>query len=177
MRCSVSSIVSQATELSIPAKTVRLSVRQREPGEGAFDDPALGQDDELSSIAAFDDLHRPGQHGHHPIDQLAGIAAIGKDLPDAGTESGRRGPLPDPGYRPNGPRPSKFPASQNEAQRIDGNVLFSPLGFLARVVTGRGTAADASFVHPTLANRGHLIAVLTRCAKLKEAPVSASREQ
>ena len=31
-----------------------------DPGEGALDDPALGQNDEAVQLAAFDDLESPG---------------------------------------------------------------------------------------------------------------------
>ena len=60
------------------------ATRECQPREGAFNDPALWQDDELSSVATFDDLNRPGKHCRRPIDQFAGIAAIGKDFLNAG---------------------------------------------------------------------------------------------
>ena len=110
------------------------ATRKREPREGPFNDPALWQDNELSGIATFDDRHRPGKHCRRPTDQFAGIAAIGKDLLNAG----------DQGKQANQERTCSNAIlnarrmdhdRQKESQGVDGDVLFSPLGFLACVIT------------------------------------------
>src|SRR5487761_491782 len=52
------------------------------PSEGAFYNPASGQDFEaLSSVRAFDDLHRPAaQRGESTAQLVAGISGIGEDV-------------------------------------------------------------------------------------------------
>jgi len=56
-----------------------------DPGQGSFDDPAFGEDDEVMSIAAFDDLDYPAAGIG---DRLCGlrslIAGIGEDALDEG---------------------------------------------------------------------------------------------
>ena len=50
-----------------------------EPGEGAFDDPTLGQDDKAMRVDTFDDfcseLTVPGQSSD-PIEETSGVTAI-----------------------------------------------------------------------------------------------------
>ena len=54
-----------------------------EPGDGAFDDPTLGQDDEPMGVAALDDLRGPGSGvgdrlgGFRPL-----ISGVGEDALD-----------------------------------------------------------------------------------------------
>ena len=56
-----------------------------DPGQGSFDDPAFGEDDEVMSIAALDDLDHPAAGIG---DRLCGlrslIAGIGEDALDEG---------------------------------------------------------------------------------------------
>ena len=50
-----------------------------EPREGALDDPAFGKDFEAVLLVTFDDLHLVAEHLSGPVDELAGVAAIGED--------------------------------------------------------------------------------------------------
>src|SRR5881398_3451935 len=59
-----------------------------DPGQGAFDDPALGQDDEFVQFIALDDLKHPTT-GAGSRSRGAGslIAGIGEDALDEGKET------------------------------------------------------------------------------------------
>ncbi len=49
-----------------------------DPGQGAFDDPAAGQDGEAAGVVgAFDDGDGQGERGQGPFDEQAGVAAVG----------------------------------------------------------------------------------------------------
>ena len=54
-----------------------------EPPEDAFDHPATGENLEAMKLGALDHFQRPATHPAHPFDQLAGIAAVGPDQPEA----------------------------------------------------------------------------------------------
>ena len=56
--------------------------RPVEPCESAFDDPALGQYSKQVLLVAFYDFDGVAKHIFCPVDQFAGVAAIGKDLGD-----------------------------------------------------------------------------------------------
>lgn len=61
-----------------------------DPCEGAFNDPALGQDDEAVKIGALDDLEFPGAGLGHGIGRpLALVAAVGEDPLDEGEQAAR----------------------------------------------------------------------------------------
>src|SRR5258705_11780399 len=59
-----------------------------DPGQGSFDDPTLGQDDEFVQLVALDDLEHPtagpgcGSRGARSL-----IAGIGEDALDKGEEA------------------------------------------------------------------------------------------
>src|SRR5712672_872422 len=56
-----------------------------DPGQGSFDDPAFGEDDEVMSIAALDDLDHPAAGiGDRLCDLRSLIAGIGEDALDEG---------------------------------------------------------------------------------------------
>lgn len=104
-----------------------------DPGKGALDDPAFGQDDEAMGVASLDDLQGPsaglGDHLGH-LGTL--IAGVGKDALDKGKGS---------------PRGAQQLAraiailhvgrvdgdAQEEAQRIDQDVALAAGDFLARI--------------------------------------------
>ena len=58
------------------------AARPVEPCESAFDDPALGQYSKQVLLVAFYDFDGVAKHIFCPVDQFAGVAAIGKDLGD-----------------------------------------------------------------------------------------------
>lgn len=70
-----------------------------EPSEVAFDDPAFGQHMKALLIAAFDDLDGVAEHLFGPVDQCAGVAAIGENPGDAlepAEQPHQHGTRPDP---------------------------------------------------------------------------------
>ena len=104
-----------------------------DPGEGALDDPALGQDDEAMGIAALDDLQGPGAGLGDDVGHFGSlIAGVGKDAFDE---------------RKGSPRGAQQVAraiavlkigrvdgdAQQEAQRIDQDVALAAGDFLARI--------------------------------------------
>ena len=109
-----------------------------EPREGAFDDPALGQDLEADSlIGAFDDLDLPrteGLHGGSRDGSL--IAAIGEDALDE-----RKHPT----HRLKHEQPAVAILDvgrmnhdvQREAERVDQDMSLLSFDFLPRVVARR----------------------------------------
>jgi len=59
-----------------------------DPGKCAFDDPALGQDDEAVQIGALHDLKFPGAgHCHGIRGPVALIGAVGEDPFDEGEQA------------------------------------------------------------------------------------------
>jgi hypothetical protein len=108
------------------------------PGQGSFDDPALGQDDELVQLVALDDLKHPtagagsGLRGAWSL-----IAGIGEDPLNEG-EKAARAPIE------NQPRPVAVlniagmdDDVQQKAKRIDQDVALAPGDLLARIVALR----------------------------------------
>ena len=105
-----------------------------EPGEGAFDDPAFGQDLEAFVVAAFDHLDGIAEHFFGSVDQGSRVAAVHEDGGD-GVEAAKqphgygacRDPVLDAGRM--------HDSRQQVALRIYRDVAFAALDFLARVVT------------------------------------------
>ncbi len=61
-----------------------------DPGQGSFDDPAFGQDDEVMRIGTFDDLEHPAAGiGDRPSGLWPLIAGIGEDALDEGEGAAR----------------------------------------------------------------------------------------
>ena len=59
-----------------------------DPGQGSFDDPALGQDDEFMQFVALDDLEYPTTGtGSRSLGARSLIAGIGEDALDEGEEA------------------------------------------------------------------------------------------
>ncbi len=104
-----------------------------DPGEGALDDPALGQDDEAMGIAALDDLQGPRAGlGNDPGHLWPLVAGVGEDALDKRKGSPRRAQqvtraiaiLHVGGVNRH---------AQQEAQRIDQDVALAAGDFLARI--------------------------------------------
>jgi hypothetical protein len=55
--------------------------------ERAFDNPALGQNNELAGLVAFNDRHDPAEHPLSPSDEFAGVAAIDVDFLQVGDDA------------------------------------------------------------------------------------------
>src|SRR5260370_35906350 len=61
-----------------------------DPGQGSFDDPALGQDDEFVQFVALDDLDHPmAGAGGGARDARPLVAGIGEDALDEGEQAAR----------------------------------------------------------------------------------------
>lgn len=109
-----------------------------DPGEGALDDPALGQNDEAVLLAAFYDLEFPGAGlGDCGSGFRRLIAGVGEDALYERVETARA--------------PIEYQSRtvaildigrvnddiQQEAERVDQNVPLATLDLLARVITRR----------------------------------------
>ena len=109
-----------------------------DPGQGAFDDPTLGQDDEFVQFVALDDLDHPmAGAGSGSCDAWSLIAGIGEDALDEGKKAA-------------GASIENQPRSvavlniggmdddvQQEAERIDKDMALAPRDLLTRIVTLR----------------------------------------
>ena len=109
-----------------------------DPGERAFDDPALGKNDEAMQLVAFDDFDGPGADlcdgGSH---RLSLVAGIGEDALDE-REQTARAAVEDQAdaiavLHVGGVNDDV----QQEAERVDKNVPFAALDLLARVIALR----------------------------------------
>ena len=109
-----------------------------DPGQGSFDDPALGQDDEFVQFVALDDLDHPTPGvGSRSRDAWSLIAGIGEDALDEGEEAAGA-PIE------NQPRPVAVlniagmdDDVQQKAKRIDQDVALAPGDLFARIVALR----------------------------------------
>ena len=105
-----------------------------DPGQGAFDDPALGQDDEFVQFVALDDLEHPTTGaGSRSRGAWSLIAGIGEDALDEGEEAAGA-PIE------NQPSPVAVlniagmdDDVQQKAERIDKDMALAPGDLLARI--------------------------------------------
>ena len=103
-----------------------------DPGKGALDDPALGQNDKTMSIAAFDDLQSPATCiGDDPRHLRPLIAGIGEDAFDEREGSPRH--AQDLTRAVAILHVGGVGHAQQEAQRIDQDVALAAGDFLRRV--------------------------------------------
>ena len=118
----------------ISLEIARQAAIAADPGEGSFDDPALGQDDEFVQFVALDDLDHPMTGaGSGPCDAWSLVAGIGEDALDEGEEMARA-PVE------NQSRPVAVlnvsgmdDDVQQKAERIDKDVALAPGDLLARI--------------------------------------------
>ena len=105
-----------------------------DPGQGSFDDPALGQDDEFVQFIALDDLEQPTTGaGNRSRGTRSLIAGIGEDALDEGEQAAGTS-------IENQPRPVAVlniagmnDDVQQEAERIDQDMALAPSDLLARI--------------------------------------------
>jgi len=105
-----------------------------EPGKGSFDDPSLGKHFEGMLFVPFEDLDIVVKHFFGPVDQLAGVAAVGEDLGD------RVEAAEEPHHHSAGPNPvldagRMHHHGQQMALRIGRDVALAALDLLACVVS------------------------------------------
>src|ERR1700675_2003032 len=118
----------------IALEVARQTAVSTDPGEGAFDDPALGKNDEAMQLVSLDDFQRPGAglcDGCGRFGSL--VAGVGEDALDEGKEAVRTlvknqsravailhiGRVDDD--------------VQQEAERVDENVALAARDLLARI--------------------------------------------
>ena len=109
-----------------------------DPGEGALDDPAFGENDEPMRLVALDDLDDPATSrgdgtGHFwPL-----VAGIGEDALDEG-EQAARAPIKDQSSAVAILHVGRVDGDvQQEAERVDEDVPLAPRDLLARVIARR----------------------------------------
>lgn len=109
-----------------------------DPGEGALDDPTLGEDDEAMQFGSLDDLQRPGAGlGYGGGERRALIAGVGEDALDEGEEAARA-------HVEDKPRAIAVlhcggmnDDVQEEAERVDEDVSLAARDLLARIIALR----------------------------------------
>src|SRR5438067_9091626 len=105
-----------------------------DPGEGALDDPALGQHDEFVQLVALDDLQYPTTGaGSRSRGARSLIAGIGEDARNEGEEAAGAS-------IENQPRPiavlnvgGMYDDVQQESERVDQDMALAPGDLLARI--------------------------------------------
>ena len=118
----------------ISLEIARQAAIAADPGQGSFDDPALGQDDEFVQFVALDDLDHPvAGAGCGVRDAGSLVAGVGEDVLDK-REQATGAPVE------NQPRPIAIlnvgrmnDDVQQEAERIDKDVALAPGDLLARI--------------------------------------------
>lgn len=119
-----------------------------DPGEGAFDDPAFGKNDEAMQLAALDDLDRPRAGPDQGGGELGSlVAGVGKDAFDEGEQSARA-PVEDQRRAVAVLHVGRMHDDvQQEPERVDQNMPLATLDLLARVIA-RGIDRRPPFCAP-----------------------------
>lgn len=119
-----------------------------DPGERAFDDPALRKNDEAMQLAALDDLESPGAGSTEGGGQLRSlVAGVGKDPFDEG-EQAARATVEDQGRAIAILHVGRMHDDvQEEPERVDQNMPLATLDLLARVIA-RGIDRRPPFCAP-----------------------------
>ena len=122
----------------ISLEIARQAAIAADPGQGSFDDPALGQDDKFVQFVALDDLdHPPASAGGGLRDPWPLVTGIGEDALNEGKEAARA-PIEN---QANPVTVLKVGGMnddiQQKAERIDKDVALAPGDLLARIKTLR----------------------------------------
>ena len=118
----------------ISLEITRQAAIAADPGQGSFDDPSLGQDDEFVQFIALDDLQHPTTGaGSRSRGARSLIAGVGEDALDEGEEAAGAS-------IENQPRPVAVlnvggmnDNIQQEAERIDKDMALAPGDLFARI--------------------------------------------
>ena len=118
----------------ISLEIARQAAIAADPGQGSFDDPSLGQDDEFVQFIALDDLQHPTTGaGSRSRGARSLIAGVGEDALDEGEEAAGAS-------IENQPRPVAVlnvggmnDNIQQEAERIDKDMALAPGDLFARI--------------------------------------------
>ena len=118
----------------ISLEIARQAAIAADPGEGSFDDPALGQDDEFVQFAALDDFDDPTPGaGSGLCHAWSLIAGIGEDALDEGEKAAgasiENQPCPVAVLNVGGMDDD----GQQKAERIDKDMALAPDDLLARI--------------------------------------------
>ena len=116
--------------LEVPAEPAAAA----DPGEGAFDDPAFGKNDEAMQLATFNDLNGPGAGfcggSSHDLPLIGGV---GEDALDERKETARMSIENEPEAIAILDVGRMNDDLQQEAERVDKNVPFAAFDLLARI--------------------------------------------
>ena len=122
------------------------SAMLHKPSEGSFDNPPFGKDGEASRMYAGDDLQlecaAATVRGHPSLKFFSLVALVGPNTPQPtepserpGQEGSRARPFGNIGWGHTNP--------QQEAQGIDQDVAFAPLGILGTIVSAGSESVPA----------------------------------
>jgi hypothetical protein len=105
-----------------------------DPGEGTFDDPAFGENDEAMGVGSLDDLDLPrGGFGRSAGQLRPLIAGVGEDALDEGEEAARAVIEDEPCSVAILHIGGMDDDVQQEAERVDENMALAARDLLARI--------------------------------------------
>jgi len=130
----MASLTKAATVREYRSKITRQAAIAADPGQGSFDDPALGQDDELVQIVALDDLEHPTAGAGSGLRGAWSLIAASAKIRSMKGKRQRCASIE------NQPRPVAVlnvggmdDDVQQKAERIDKDVALAPGDLLARI--------------------------------------------
>ena len=118
----------------ISLEIARQAAIAADPGQGSFNDPALGQNDEFMQFVALDDLEHPTTvAGSRSLGARSLIAGIGEDALDEGEEAAGASIENQPGPVAVLNVGGMNDDVQQEAERVDQDMALAPGDLLARI--------------------------------------------